>query len=160
MRIFAQGHRPGPPWASVVAQWCGVAVYFTLIMLPAGLIKGYRLPWPAWFEPAFDAALFRYSGPTGWNSFFEVTDFPLFLLAGRPARAKTQMAATTLALTSTPWPPLPMLGLGIGCRTIVGHQWGGTDPDLAERATLDVVLRIAEVLYGGHGRRVRARTQM
>ena len=130
---FPAGGIEGAAWATVVAQWYRVLVYWRLLMLPA-----YRDKYQTVTGRRFDAALFRrllyYGGPNGLQMLVEIATFSVFLLlVGR--LGEQAMATTTLAFNVNAMAFVPMLGLGIAVSTMVGQQLGRDRPDLAARAT-------------------------
>jgi len=123
----------GAAWATVVAQWFKVLVYWRLMMRPVhrhkyGLVSGRR------FDPALFRRILYYGGPNGMQLLVEVAAFSFFiLLVGR--LGADAMAATTLAFNVNSVAFIPMIGLGIAVTTMVGQQLGRDRPDLAARAT-------------------------
>lgn len=136
--IFGHGGFPamgirGAAWATVVAQWAEVLAYVLLMLRPAERRK-YQLISGLRFDAPLMGRLLRYGGPNGLQMLLEVAAFSVFiLLVGRLGRQA--MAATTLAFNVNTLAFVPMLGLGVGLSTIVGHQLGRDNPGLARRAT-------------------------
>jgi MATE family multidrug resistance protein len=119
--------------ATVSALWFRVIVYAGLMMRQKyrgrfGLWSGRR------FNPQLMRRLLRYGGPNGLQMFIEIFSFTLYLLLmGR--LGEDAMSATNLAFNINSLAFIPMLGLGQGLATIVGHQLGQNRPDLAARAS-------------------------
>jgi MATE family multidrug resistance protein len=119
--------------ATVTALWFRVIVYAGLMMREKyrgqfNLWSGRRINWPLMRR------LLHYGGPNGLQMFIEVFAFTLYLLLmGR--LGEMAMTATNLAFNINSLAFVPMLGLGQGLATIVGHQLGQNRPDLAARAS-------------------------
>lgn len=123
----------GAAWATVVAQWVKVLVYWRLMMRPNNRGK-YQLVAGRRFNAALMRRIFRYGGPNGLQLLVEVSAFSLFiLLVGR--LGVEAMTATTLAFNVNSVAFIPMMGLGIAVTTMVGQQLGRDRPDMAARAT-------------------------
>jgi MATE family multidrug resistance protein len=123
----------GAAWATVVAQWCRVLVYWWLMMRPAYRQK-YQVVAGRRFDGALMRRILRYGGPNGLQFLVEVGAFSLFiLLVGR--LGPDAMAATTLAFNVNSVAFIPMIGMGIAVTTMVGQQLGRNRPDMAARAT-------------------------
>lgn len=123
----------GAAWATVVAQWVKVLVYWRLMMTPAHCRK-YQLVAGRSFNAALMRRIFRYGGPNGLQLLVEVSAFSLFiLLVGR--LGVEAMTATTLAFNVNSVAFIPMMGLGIAVTTMVGQQLGRDRPDMAAQAT-------------------------
>jgi multidrug resistance protein, MATE family len=123
----------GAGLATVTALWFRVIVY-------AGLMtrRKYRGKFALWRGRHFNGPLMRrllhYGGPNGLQMFIEVFAFTLYLLLmGR--LGEEPMSATNLAFNINTLAFIPMLGLGQGLATIVGHQLGQNRPDMAARAS-------------------------
>jgi MATE family multidrug resistance protein len=123
----------GAGLATLSALWFRVAVYAVLMMQVKyygkfNLWSGRRLDWP------LARRLLRYGGPNGLQMFIEVFAFTLYLLLmGR--LGEMAMTATNLSFNINALAFIPMLGLGQGLATIVGHQLGQNRPELAARAS-------------------------
>ncbi len=123
----------GAAWATVVALWFKVFVYWRLMMRPVHREK-YQLIAGRRFDPALLARIVRFGGPNGLQLLVEVAAFSLFILfVGR--LGADAMAATTLAFNVNSVAFVPMMGLGIAVTTMVGQQLGRNRPDMAARAT-------------------------
>ena len=123
----------GAGMATVTALWFRVIVYAGLMMR-----EKYRGRFNLWSGRHFNWPLMRrllhYGGPNGLQMFIEVFAFTLYLLLmGR--LGEMAMTATNLAFNINSLAFVPMLGLGQGLATIVGHQLGQNRPDLAARAS-------------------------
>jgi MATE family multidrug resistance protein len=123
----------GAAIATTIALWFRVVAYALLMMQTKyhgkfKLWSGRHLDWP------LIRRLLRYGSPAGLQMFLEIFAFTLYmLLIGR--LTKEDLAATTLAFNINTLAFIPMLGLGQGLSTIVGHQLGQNRPDMASRAT-------------------------
>jgi multidrug resistance protein, MATE family len=123
----------GAGFATVLALWFRVIAYAALMMQAKyrekfNLWRGWRLDW------RLMRRLLYYGGPNGLQLFLEVFAFTLYLLVmGR--LGEIDMAATILAFNINSLAFVPMLGLGQGLSTIVGHQLGQLRPNLAARAS-------------------------
>lgn len=123
----------GAAWATVVAQWVKVLVYWRLMMRPVHRRK-YQLVAGRRFDAGLMRRIFYYGGPNGLQLLVEVAAFALFiLLVGR--LGTEAMTATTLAFNVNSVAFIPMMGLGIAVTTMVGQQLGRDRPDMAARAT-------------------------
>jgi MATE family multidrug resistance protein len=123
----------GAAWATVVAQWSRVLLYWWLMMRPVYREK-YQMVAGRRFDGALMRRILRYGGPNGLQFVVEVSAFSLFiLLVGR--LGADAMAATTLAFNVNSVAFIPMVGMGIAVTTMVGQQLGRNRPDLAARAT-------------------------
>ena len=138
----------GAAWATVVAQWVKVIVYWRLMMRPVHRRK-YELVAGRRFDPALMRRILYYGGPNGLQLLVEVAAFSFFiLLVGR--LGADAMAATTLAFNVNSVAFIPMLGLGIAVTTMVGQQLGRNRSDMAARATW-TAFRMALVYMGTLG---------
>ena len=123
----------GAAWATVVAQWSKVFMYWRLMMRPVHRER-YQLVAGRRFDGALMQRILRYGGPNGLQLLVEVAAFSLFILfVGR--LGPEAMAATTLAFNVNSMAFIPMMGLGIAVTTIVGQQLGRNRAALAARAT-------------------------
>ena len=135
----------GAAWATVVAQWSRVLVYWWLMMRPAYRVK-YQMVAGRRFDGALMRRMFYFGGPNGLQFVVEVSAFSLFiLLVGR--LGADAMAATTLAFNVNSVAFIPMVGMGIAVTTMVGQQLGRNRPDMAARATW-TAFRIAGTYMG------------
>ncbi len=136
--IFGKGGFPelgimGAGLATAPALWFRVIAYAALMMQAKhrekfDLWRGRRFNWPLMRR------LLYYGGPNGLQLFLEVFAFTIYLLLmGR--LGEMAMAATILAFNINSLAFVPMLGLGQGVSTIVGHQLGQGRPELAARAS-------------------------
>jgi multidrug resistance protein, MATE family len=119
--------------ATSLALWFRVLAYAGLMMQAK-----YRGKFNLWRGRRLDGPLLRrllrYGGPNGLQMFLEIFAFTLYLLLmGR--LGEWAMTATNLAFNINSLAFVPMLGLGQGVATIVGHQLGQNRPDLAQRAS-------------------------
>jgi MATE family multidrug resistance protein len=135
----------GAAWATVLAQWFKVLVYWRLMMRPAHRDR-YRLVAGRRFDAALLRRILRYGGPNGLQMVLEVAAFSLFILlvGGLGAEA---MAATTLAFNVNSVAFIPMLGMGIAVTTMVGQQLGRDRPEMASRVTW-TAFRMAVIYMG------------
>jgi MATE family multidrug resistance protein len=123
----------GAGYATLIALWVRVAIYIGLLMRAKyrgkfRLWSGRRLDWPLMRR------LLRYGGPNGLQMLIEIFAFTIFLLLTGQL-GKLEMSATTLAFNINTLAFFPLLGLGQGLSTIVGHQLGQNRPDRANRAS-------------------------
>jgi MATE family multidrug resistance protein len=130
---FPQMGIEGAAWATVVAQWSRVLVYWWLMMRPVYREK-YQVVAGRRFDGPLMRRILRYGGPNGLQFLIDVAAFSLFiLLVGR--LGADAMAATTLAFNVNSVAFIPMVGMGIAVTTMVGQQLGRNRPDMAARAT-------------------------
>ena len=121
----------GAAWATVVAQWSRVLIYWWLMMRPVYRQK-YQVVEGRRFDGALMRRILRYGGPNGLQFFVDVAAFSLFiLLVGR--LGEDAMAATTLAFNVNSVAFVPMIGMGIAVTTMVGQQLGRNRPHMAAR---------------------------
>ncbi|HEX7375732.1 MAG TPA: MATE family efflux transporter [Pirellulales bacterium] len=136
--IFGYGGFPemgpaGAAWATTVATWVRLAVYFCLFFRPEarrvyGTLSGCR----------FDRDLFRrlvwFGFPNGTQYLFEMGAFTIFLvIVGQMGRR--ELAASNLSFNLNSFAFMPILGIGLAASTLVGQHLGEDKPRLAERST-------------------------
>jgi len=123
----------GAAWATVVAQWCAVLMYWLLLEMP-GHREPYRLRRIRPIDLPLMGRLIYYGGPNGMQMVIEVGSFTLFTFVVGWL-GETALTATNLAfnINSLAW--VPMMGMGLAVTTIVGQHLGRQRPDLAARAT-------------------------
>lgn len=136
--IFGFGPIPscgmvGAAWATVVAEFCILAIYLVLLWKSADAAR-YGL-WKNWH---YDADLFkrllRFGLPTGFHFLVDVLGFSIFIfLIGMID--KEVAAATTLAFNLNTLAFLPVVGLGTAVSILVGNRIGDGKPDEAARIT-------------------------
>jgi MATE family multidrug resistance protein len=123
----------GAAIATVSALWFRVLVYAILMIREKERGK-YHLWQGRRFDRKLMGRLLRYGIPNGLQFFIEIFAFSIFLLlVGR--LGEMAMAATALAFNINTLAFIPMLGLGQGLSTIVGHQLGQNRPAMAARAS-------------------------
>lgn len=123
----------GAAWATVVAQWSAVALYW-LVLHRTSYRGTYQLVAGCRFDAAMMARLLRYASPNGLQFLLETAGFSLLLLVvGR--LGEQALVATNLAFNISCLVWLPVGGLGTAVSTIVGQQLGRGQPGLAARAT-------------------------
>jgi MATE family multidrug resistance protein len=123
----------GAAWATVVALWLKMLLYFALFLRPRyrrqfGTLSGCR------FDPRVAWRLLRFGLPSGLQLMLEVSGFGAFLLLIGDL-GELSMAATSLAFNVNNLAFMPVLGVGIATSTLVGQRMGQQRPDLAARAT-------------------------
>jgi multidrug resistance protein, MATE family len=122
----------GAAWATALSQWAGVLFYWWRMRQPAYGV--YHWAGARQWDRALFLRLLRYGGPNGLQMLVEIAGFTIFLLlVGR--LGPDAMAATTLAFNVNSVAFVPMIGMGIAVTTMVGHQLGHNEPNLAARAT-------------------------
>jgi MATE family multidrug resistance protein len=123
----------GAGWATTVALWIKVAIYFALF-----LRRKEREAYGTWSGRRFDRVvtlrLFKYGAVSGVQMMLEVFAFGWFtqLIA---ALGETASAATALAFNVNNFAFMPIWGVGIATSTMVGRRLGEDRPDLAVRST-------------------------
>jgi MATE family multidrug resistance protein len=110
----------------------------TLLFLYLMLRRGYRKEFGTWSCREFNRGLFgrllNFGIPAGLQFFLDMLGFTLFiLLIGRIG--KVELAATNIAFNINMLAFMPMTGLGIAIRVLVGQNLGNEDPKLAEFST-------------------------
>lgn len=142
---FPAGGIRGAAWATVVGQWTPVLLYALLLRrreyeTTFSFRSGRRLDLPLLRR------LLAFGAPSGLQWLFEVLAFTSFIMLIGRFGAHAQ-AATTLAFNINTLAFIPMIGLGIGLSTVVGHAIGRERPDLAARAAWTTLV-IAELYMG------------
>jgi MATE family multidrug resistance protein len=121
----------GAAWATVTAQWCRVAFYASLLLMPANRREfntgDMRL------NPAFMRRLIRFGGPSGVQMMLDVGGFAVFMmLVGTLGLMETE--ATSLAFRISQVAFMPVWGFGIATAVLVGQKLGEDRPEMADRA--------------------------
>ena len=123
----------GAAWATSVAQWFRVLLYWRLMARPVYREKYQLAAWRR-YDAEMMRRLLRFGTPNGLQLLLEISAFTVFLLLmGR--LGEEAMIATTLAFNVNSIAFVPMLGLGIAVSTMVGQQLGKNRSGLAGRAT-------------------------
>lgn len=123
----------GAGWATTVALWIKIAIYFALF-----LRRKERDDYGTWSGRRFDRhvtwRLFKYGAVSGVQMMLEVFAFGWFtqLIVGL---GKVPSSATTLAFNVNNFAFMPIWGVGIATSTMVGRRLGEERPDLAVRST-------------------------
>jgi MATE family multidrug resistance protein len=122
----------GGAWATVVAQWFKVVVYWYLMRAPK-LRETYALDQGRRLDLSLFTRLLKFGGPNGMQMALEGLAFTVFVVY--VARLGTDAsAATTLAISINIVAFVPMIGAGIAVSTLVGQYLGADNVKLATRA--------------------------
>jgi MATE family multidrug resistance protein len=130
---IAPGGIEGAAWATVIALWAKVLIYWWLLARPE-LRKPYRLDQIWKYDHAMMSRLLYFGCPSGFQFFVDVVGFSSFILL-MGSLGSEAMEATTLAFNVNAVAFVPMFGVGMAISTIVGQQQGANKPNLGARAT-------------------------
>ena len=121
----------GAAWATVIAQWCRVVVYATL-MLRAANREAFHT---GEFMPDWQMIrrVIRFGGPSGVQMMLDVGGFAVFMMLVNEL-GLAEAAATSVAFRISQVAFMPVWGFGMATAVLVGQKLGEDRPDLARRA--------------------------
>jgi MATE family multidrug resistance protein len=122
----------GAAWATVIAQWWRVAVYATLMLMPANRETFHTSEFaPDW---KMIRRIIRFGGPSGVQMMLDVGGFAVFMMLVNELGI-SEAAATSVAFRISQLAFMPVWGFGMATAVLVGQKLGEDRPDLAQRAT-------------------------
>ncbi len=134
---FPQMGWEGAAWATVVAHWFKVVVYWWLMYRGDNRVK-FRLDASA-FDWRLMRRLLRFGIPNGLQLVLEGGAFTFFILV-MGQFGETAAAACAIVFSVNMMAFVPMFGVSVAVSTLVGQQIGAGRPALAARATWTAVV--------------------
>ncbi len=136
----------GAGWATVIALWLKLFIYFALYARKTNRLKFNTVTGLRFHRKLF-GRLIWFGGPSGVQFLLDVLGFNVFiLLMGRLQPIET--AATTMAFSISSLAFMPIYGFSIAASILVGQRIAENKTDLASRATW-TTLTLGMIYMGG-----------